>query len=1044
MPERGVIAWMACNPIAANLLMILVMLSGFIALDGIPKETFPRFPSETLTVTVPYPGSSAEEVEEGIVIKIEEEILGIDGIDEISSVSQDGMGLITVQLKPGVSMAKVLSEVKVRVDGISEFPLNAEPPIIAEVLSANRAMQLSLYGALSERQLKELAEEMRDEILLLPEITQVSIRGGRDYEISIEVSDQGLRRYGLHFDDIVAAVRNQSRDLPGGKLRTTQGVISLRSVGQAYTGEEFSELIVVSKQDGTRVTLADVATIRDGFEEQPVLSRLNSKPSITLYVEQVRSQNILNITDRLQKYADVKREQLPPGVELTTWMDASQILRGRLSLLLKSAAQGALLVIITLALFLDLSLAFWVVIGIPFSILGTLLSINMLGIDVSINVLSAFAFILVLGILVDDGIVTAESAFAQIEADGPGVQSVIRGVKRVAVPTVFGVFTTIIAFMPMLFLTEGFARALGQIAPIVIFCLIFSLIETKLILPAHLRHTVAKRGKNHENKLLRGIHGVQQRFAGGLKTFAETRYQNTLRLAIKERYTTLAIFLAVLILVLALLPAGILRFVFFPNAPSDLIRINLVMPPGTAYQTTHDYALRIEGAAVTMNDRYKVEAADDTDVIEELMTLSTTDNEATITIELLDSTKRNITSVEMAGWLREGIGELAGIQSLSIDAVAGPSAVPVDVELSGRSLDNLRRVANEVKTALAGFTGVSDIRDTFNSGAPELDIRITREGESLGLGQVELARQVRQAFFGAEIQRVQRGRNEVRVYVRFPKHRRASLDSLNSMWIRLPDGNKVPFAVVGEVHERTGLSTINHFNRQRVVNVQADVNKSLVEPNEVNKTLRNEILPRIIEKYPDVSFRFRGEAEAQEETSNTLFLGVVVVLIMIYAALAIPLQSYSQPVLIMSAIPFGIVGALLGHYMLGKPVNVLSVVGMVGLIGIVVNDSLVLVDYINHRIAEGAHWREAVVQAGVRRFRAVILTSVTTFMGLLPIQLETSLQAQFVKPMAISVAFGVLFATVVTLFLVPILFFVAKDLKILLRGADESTRLGPT
>lgn len=1020
---------MACNPIAANLLMILVMLSGFIALGGIPKETFPSFPSETLTITVPYPGSSAEEVEQGIVIKIEEEILGIEGVDDVSSISSDGVGVVTVELLPGTPMAKVLSQVKVRVDGISAFPLNAEPAIIEEVLSANRALQLSLYGNLSERQLKELAEEMRDEILLLPGITQVNISGAREYEISIEVSDLALRQYGLHFDDIVNAVRNQSRDLPGGKLRTQQGTISLRSVGQAYTGDDFSDLVIVSRPDGTRITLADVATVRDGFEDQPVLSRLNSKPSITLKIDQVRSQNVLEMTDRLQIYAEQKRQQLPPGVELTAWMDASQILRGRINLLLKSAAQGALLVILTLALFLDLSLAFWVIIGVPFSILGTLLAINMLNLGVSINVLSTFAFILVLGILVDDGIVTAESAYAQVEADGEGIDSVIRGVRRVAVPTIFGVFTTIIAFTPMLFLTEGFARALAQIAPVVILCLMFSLVETKLILPSHLRHTVINRDRESDWRVLRGIKFVQRKFAGALKKFSETHYQRTLALAIKERYTALACFIAILILVIALLPSGLLRFVFFPNVPSDTIQVSLEMPPGTAWQTTHDYALRIEQAALAMEERYQQETGIGSGVITELMTLSSTDNEADITIELVDSTARDITSVEMALWLREALGTLPGIQSMSIDANAGPPGSAVDVELRGRNLENLRNSASEVKAALAAFDGVSDIRDTFNSGAPELDIRITREGEALGLGQVELARQVRQAFFGAEIQRVQRGRNEVRVYVRFPEHRRASLDSLKTMWIETPGGQKVPFDVVGTVHARTGVSTINHFNRQRVVNVRAEVNKSLVEPGKVNGALREKILPAVLAQYPDVNFRFRGEAEAQEDSSATLLLGVIVVLIMIYAALAIPLKSYAQPFLIMSAIPFGIVGAFLGHFILGKEINVLSVVGMVGLTGIVVNDSLVLVDYINHRIEQGAHWRDAVMQAGVRRFRAVILTSVTTFMGLLPIQLETSIQSEFVKPMAISVAFGVLFATLVTLFLVPVLFFVANDLK---------------
>jgi len=496
----------------------------------------------------------------------------------------------------------------------------------------------------------------------------------------------------------------------------------------------------------------------------------------------------------------------------------------------------------------------------------------------------------------------------------------------------------------------------------------------------------------------------------------------------------------VFILVIALLPSGLLRFVFFPNVPSDTIRVNLQMRPGTAYQTTHAYALRIEQAALAMDERYRQQTGGDTSVIKELMTLSASDTEADITIELLESTERTIQSVEMAIWLRESIGELSGAQSLSIDATAGPPGAAIDVELTGRNLHDLRRSAAEVQAALAVFEGVHDVRDTFNAGAPELDIRITREGEALGLGQVELARQVRQAFFGAEIQRVQRGRNEVRVYVRFPEQHRTTLNSLKTMWIELPDGRKVPFEVVGVARESTGVSTINRFNRQRVVNVRADVNKSLVEPGKVNDMLRREVFPRLMAQYPGVNFRFSGEAKAQADTSATLQLGILIVMIMIYAALAIPLKSYGQPLLIMSAIPFGVVGALLGHLFLGKEVNVLSIIGMVGLIGIVVNDSLVLVDYINHRIAEGTQWREAVMQAGVRRFRAVVLTSLTTFMGLLPIQLETSIQAQFVKPMAISVAFGVLFATLVTLFLVPILFFVANDLKRLLSVGRISIR----
>ena len=492
---------------------------------------------------------------------------------------------------------------------------------------------------------------------------------------------------------------------------------------------------------------------------------------------------------------------------------------------------------------------------------------------------------------------------------------------------------------------------------------------------------------------------------------------------------------------LALVPAGIVRLVFFPNVPSNQINIDLKMPQGTPWQRTHDYTLRIEQAAREMDDRYRRETGSEGGVIQELMSLSTTDTESRVTVELLPSTERKLTSVELAGWLREALGPLSGVQSLAFDANAGPPGLAVDVELAGKDLQALRSAAEELKSALVGFAGVYDVRDSFDAGGPELDIRLTPQGDALGLGQVELARQVRQAFFGAEIQRFQRDRHEVRVYVRFPAATRANLETLRSMWIEVPGHGKVPFEVVGEAVERTGVSTINRFNRQRVVNVLAEVDKSKIEPGDVIRAITGELLPGILAQHPGVTSRMSGQAEQQAETADTLGLGVVAVMLMIYAALAVPLRSYGQPLIIMAVIPFGIVGAILGHLILGNSISMLSVVGMIGLVGIVVNDSLVLVDNINQRIrAQGQAWRAAVLEGGVQRFRPVVLTSVTTFMGLLPIQLESSIQAQFVKPMAISIAFGVLFATAVTLFLVPVLSFVGRDLRALFAPAKPEPR----
>jgi multidrug efflux pump subunit AcrB len=1029
MQERGIIAWMASNPVAANLLMLIILVGGLASVGGITKEVFPTFPSETLTITVPYPGSSPEEVEEGIVLKIEEAIQDIVGIDEIRSVAREGTGVVTVELEPGTPITKVLGQVKARVDGISAFPLNAEEPVVDEVLFRTRAMRLSLYGALDEYSLKELAQQIRDEVLLLPGITQVSISGERDYEISIEVSDAALRRYGLGFSDVVAAVQARSRDLPGGKLRTDAGSITLRSVGQAYTGEDFSDLTLITRDDGTRLSLGDVAEVRDTFTDQPVLSRLNGAPSLTLEVDRVGDQDVLAMTAQLRQFVERRQGQLPPGVNLTAWSDRSLILNGRIELMLKSAAQGAILVLITLTLFLNLSLAFWVILGVPVSILGALLTINLLGLPVSINVISVFGFILVLGMLVDDGIVTAESAYTQLQQEGQGVDSVVRGVKHVAVATIFGVLTTIIAFVPTWFLGEGVGRLLSHIVPIVVLCLMFSLIETKLILPAHLRNIRVAHNQHNAGSMLARFVAIQQTCAQVLQRFAETHYRTLLERAVEMRYTTLAIFLGALFICLALVPAGIVRFVFFPNVPSDQINISMKMPQGTPWQQTHDYTLRIEDAAKEMDRRYREQTGSDTGVMLELMSLSTKDTESQVTVELLPSTERNITSVELAKWLRESLGELSGVQSLIFNANAGPSGSAVNVELAGRDLDALRGAANELKLALMGYEGVYDIRDSFDAGGPELNIQLTPEGDALGLGQVELANQVRQAFFGAEVQRLQRGRNEIRVYVRFPAEERATFDSLQSMWIDVPGRGKVPFEVVGEAQERTGVSVINRFNRQRVVNVEADVDKSQVEPGVVNSEIVSKLLPQILSHYPGVFSRLSGEAEQQAKTANSLLLGIATIMLCIYAALAIPLKSYGLPLIIMSVIPFGIVGAILGHLILGSSISVLSLVGMIGLAGIVINDSLVLVDHISSRLRSPAEqWQRAVIEGGVRRFRPVVLTSITTFMGLLPIQLETSIQSNFVKPMAISIGFGVLFATFVTLFLVPVLYFVSRDI----------------
>lgn len=1024
---RGPVAWMARNPVAANLLLLIVVVVGLYGIQSLDKEILPSFPTETFTVTVPYPGSSPEEVERGIVVRIEEAVRDIIGIKEIRSEAREGVGIVTVRMEPGSDMAKAVNLAKVRVDGIASFPADAEEPIVEEIESRTRAIFVSLFGDIEGRKLHELAEQVREEVLALGGISEVTVLGRRDYEISIELSNDQLRLYGLTFDNVVNILRSRSQDLPGGLLRTDSGVITLRSVSQAYSGREFEQLKLLTRPDGTMIRLGDIARVRDGFTEQPVLSLVNGKPALTLQIDRVGDQDVLEITEKVRNYVARKQLELPAGINIESWYDGSRVLRGRINLMLRNAAQGAFLVIIALALFLDVALAFWVVVGLPFAVLGCLGTLAVFGIPVSINVLSVFGFILVLGLLVDDAIVTAESAYVRLEKERKGLESVVAGVQRVTTATVFGAMTTAIAFGPSLFVNEGFSRVLTHLGPVVMLCVFFSLIETKLVLPAHLRHI--RIASEEEIARAGWFKRTQRRFANGLQAFARGPYRRLLKRAVTYRYTTLSVFLAGLIICLALVPSGILRVVFFPSVASDLIRVSLDMPQGAPWQRTHDYALRIQDAAWAMNDRFREQDEDGRDVIKTMLLIAQSDTNAQVQIELLASEERDIGSSELGQWLRDELGPLQGVRSLIFDTAAGPGGSPIDIQLRGRDLEQLRQAASEVKLQLAAIDGVRDIRDSFNAGGRELNIKTTPEGEALGLGDVELARQVRQAFFGAEVQRIQRGRDEVRVYVRLPQADREEIETLDALWITLPDGRRVPFPVVGRAMEQTGLSVINRIDLSRVVDVEADVNRAVTSSAEVMSLVEREMLPQVLARHPSVRYSVAGEVEEQRETSQGLFYGMLIVLLLIYSALAIPLKSYLEPLLIMSVIPFGITGAFLGHLILGMEVSVLSAVGIIGLIGVVVNDSLVMVDFINHYIEEGHDWPEAVLEAGPSRFRAILLTSLTTFLGLLPIQLETSLQAQFVKPMATSVAFGIFFSTAVTLVLVPTLYYIAMDIR---------------
>lgn len=1021
--HTGLIAWFARNRVAANLLMFGFILLGILSAITIKKEFFPEFSLNIITIQVPYLGAAPEEVEEGVCIKVEEAIQDLDGIKKITSKAREGIGLVTVEVETGYDVLNLLDKVKVRVDAISTFPEETENPVIFEQTTKNQVLWMQVYGEVDERSLKEFAKKTREDLLAIPGITQVEIRGAREYEIAIEVSEAVLRQYGLTFDEVVQAVRQSSLDLPAGSIKTAGGEILLRTKGQAYWGRDFESIVLLTREDGTRLLLGDIANVVDGFEETSHEVRFNRLPSVSLQVFRVGDQSALDVAKKVREYVEKQQDKLPANIHLSAWADGSRLLKGRLNLMLKNAVLGGTLVFLSLTLFLRLRVAFWVMMGLPVCFLGTLWLMSMPFLDISINMITLFGFILVLGIVVDDAIVIGENIFTTIRRDGHTVENVIQGAREVALPATFGVLTTVAAFIPMLMIPGPNGKIWGGIGMVVILCLLFSLVESKLILPAHLAHMKTfARGREG----LSGFARFQRRFADGLMHFVNNRYKPLLETALHNRYTTLAIFLSLLALTYGVKEGGLVRFVFFPDVETDFPTMQLEMVEGTPAAVTKAAANRIEQAIMDVDREYLEE--EDESVVNHVLTLIESDSSAMFIVELTPSEDRDVGASEIVNRWRERVGEIPGAIDQDFEAKIANVGNPVNFQLNGDSFDELDAAAGELRDKLAEYTGVFDIKDSFSNGKQEIRLSIKPAAEALGLTLSDLARQVRQGFYGAEAQRIQRGKDEVKVMVRYPQSQRRSLGDLENMRIRTPAGDEVPFASVAEAQLGVGYPTITRIDRKRVVNVTADVDKNLIEPQVINKEIREEFMPGLLARYPGVNFSLEGESREQKESMISLAQGGGFALFVIFALMAVPLKSYVKPLIIMSVIPFGIVGAVIGHLIMGLPLSILSLCGIIALAGVVVNDGLVMVDFINKHEAEFSNKLDAVRQAGVRRFRPILLTSLTTFSGLLPMLMERSLQAKFLIPMAVSLAFGILFATVITLLLIPALYLILDDL----------------
>ena len=1073
MMNHGAIAWLARNPVAANLLMAFIIVVGLSAATTVQEEVMPEVRLDWISIEVPYLGAAPEEVEEGVVIRIEEAIKSLDGIKEIQSIAAEGTASVLVELELGADIRQVMDDVKARIDALTTLPIETEKPIIRELIARNQVTDISISGAADIFTLKALAERVRDEVASLPEVTHVEIVSAPPYEISIEVSETALRRHGMTFDQVADAVRRSSLDLPGGSVRSESGEVLLRTVGQAYRGAEYEALSLWARPDGTRLRLGDVATVVDGFAETDQETRFDYQPTVLVSVFQTGDQSALDIAAAVESYVAQTRPSLPEGISMTIWLNEAEVLNERLSLMLRTGAAGFVLVFIVLALFLELRLAFWVGLGIPISFLGAIAVMPAL--DVSANVISLFAFTVALGILVDDAIIVGENIYRHQEDHGEGLRGSIEGAREIAKPVIFAVLTTVAAFTPLMFVPGVMGEVFRVIPLVVIPCLLFSLVESLGILPAHLSH-VRRRGRPGPWRRFQSL------FSRGLQFVVRKVYTPLIETALEWRYLTAAVGLSSLILTGGVVLGGGINFQFFPSIEADFMVASVTMPQGTPVAATSRAVARLEDSAARLRTRLQQETGIDyfrhvSAAIGDRPLVGRGDmptgppesqagsHVGEVTVELIRAETRNYTSEHLGNLWRETTGAIPEAVEVDFSMSIMDPGDDIDVQLAGPDIDRLRAAADELKARMAEYAGVHEITDSFRPGKEEMRLAIKPAAYALGLTLQDLGRQVRQAFYGEEAQRIQRGRDDIRVMVRYPRDDRRSLGNLENMRIRTPNGGEVPFGHVAEAQPGRGFASIKRVDRNRAVNVTAAVDPAITSAGTVIADLRTRILPEVLAGHPGVFYTFEGAQAEQVDSVDGLQRGFILAVLAIFTLLAIPLRSYLQPLIIMAAIPFGLVGAMWGHIVMDLDVTMMSMFGLVALTGVVVNDSLVMVDFINRaravhsdvgrRIREAGGRQEdphafassglqlAIREAGSNRFRPILLTSLTTFVGLAPLMLDRSVQAAFLVPMAVSLAFGVLFATFITLILVPVSYLILDDVQRTLRrlfGTEDPTR----
>ena len=1032
---NGPIRWMIRNRVTANLLMVFILVAGSFGAISLRKQVFPEFSPELINISVAYPGASPIEVEEAIVVPTEAALESIDEVEEVNATASQNLAVVTAELRSGVDKQRVLDEVKSAIDRIRTFPVQIERPIVNLASPRSQVIQLVLSGNVGERALKVLAKEARDDLIALGAISDVQISGARDYELSIEVSSDVLDAYGFSLSQLATIVRRESLELSGGEIETRDGRVLLRTQGRNETSEDFRDIVVLAETDGTEVLLSDIATVTDGFADSDLAATFNGQRAVVVTAYRVGEESVLDVAEAVHTYVASFSARLPEGVTASVWQDQSVVLDGRLKLLIKNGILGLTLVLIALTLFLDLKLAAWTAIGIGISFIGAFALLAPLG--VTMNTISLFGFILALGIVVDDAIVMGENIFAEREKGRSPLEAAEVGAIRIARPVIFAVLTTVVAFAPLLFIEGTLGRLLIDLPLVVITVLLLSLVEALFILPMHLSHDDAS--IRTSNRFLGRINETRAQIDIALQKFISGPLTRGVRFSILNPGVIMSGALASILICFGLIGGGRLPFSFLPSIQGETVVANLQMPPGTSVERTLEVIQEIETSVLRAGDRMAMDLpSEHPSPIQNLYSVvggggggggpgqtdtprSSSSSRASLTVELPNPEVSAFTPLDFETAWRAELPELRGVRSFAITSDFFRVAEAIQVQLASGDEQALKAASADVARELAQFSGVFDILTDDDRGEQEFQIDLRPDARTLSITLEDLANQVRGAFFGAEVQRLQRDGEEMPVYIRLPESERDAVADLLVFRVSTPGGARAPLDQVATISLGSTPTSITRREGERIVSVTADADESVVTTDEVNRQLELVVLPMLSERHPGVSFSLSGERAEQDDTFASLGRGFMLALLGIFALLAIPLNSYIQPLVIMSAIPFGIVGALIGHAIIGVPVGLFSLFGIIGLTGVVVNDTLVFMDFVNAEKARGLVLEDALLNAARQRFRPIFLTSLTTFLGISPLIFERSIQAQFLAPTAVSLGFGILFATLLIMVVVPAL-----------------------